>query len=230
MLFRSFGRVVGREPGRKRTPSQKQTQAAADLYLNWFVGGDETVTIEGICNPALDAGDVMLVRRKNVGIYEAAGIITDLTTDFPNGVDLSPSTVVPITTDYGNAIDTQPPTKAGVYTISELHVNPTYVPLAKGQEIILYTNVTTNTVKVTEHCPVGSKIIPVETFHPNIQYLKGTMILDPAFTQYGGAVNYYIDQITIPLNLTDAAQITARERRVGTKEDAARIAEFTIGY
>jgi len=225
-----FGRVVGREPGRKRLISQKQTQAAANLYLNWFVGGDETTTIEGICNPALDSGDVVLVRRKNVGIYQDGGIITDLTTDFPAGSDLTPSTVVPITTDYGNYADVQPPAKTGVYTISELKVNPTYVALAKGQEIIIYTNVATNIVKVTEHCPVGSTIIPVESFHPDIQYLKGTMILDPAFTEHGGAVNYFIDQITIPLNITDAGSLVARERRVGTKEDAARIAEFTMGY
>jgi hypothetical protein len=56
------------------------------------------------------------------------------------------------------------------------------------------------------------------------------MILDPDLTARQGAVPYFIDQITIPLGLTDPGVMVARERRIGTKEDAARIAEYTIGY
>lgn len=225
-----FGRVVGREPGRKRLQSQKQTQNAANLYLNWFVGGDESVTIEGVCNPALDVGDVVLVRRKRLGIFLPDEVICDLSADFPAGSDLSPSTIVPQTVDAEDYADPQPPVKSGVYAISQLNVDPTRIALQKGQQLVLYTNVATNTVTVTEHVPVGATIIPVKTFHPAIRYRKGTMVLDPAAKQNAGAVPYYIDQLTIPLDLDGPIQITARERRIGTKEDAARISEYTIGY
>ena len=225
-----FGRVVGREPGRKRLQSQKQTQNAANLYLNWFVGGDESVTVEGVCNPALDVGDVIRVRRKRLGIFQPDQVITDLAADFPNGSDLSPGTIVPQVIDAEDYADPQPPTNTGQYIISELKVDPLRLPLKKGQTVILYTNVTTNSVTVTEHCPVGATVIPVKPFHPKIQYRKGTMILDPLLVPNAGAVPYYIDQITIPLDLDSPLQITARERRIGTKEDAARISEYTIGY
>ena len=186
--------------------------------------------MEGVCNPALDVGDVIRVRRKRLGIFQPDQVITDLAADFPNGSDLSPGTIVPQVIDAEDYADPQPPTNTGEYIISELKVDPLLLPLKKGQTVILYTNVTTNSVTVTEHCPQGATVIPVKPFHPKIQYRKGTMILDPLLVPNAGAVPYYIDQITIPLDLDSPVQITARERRIGTKEDAARISEYTIGY
>jgi len=203
----TFGRVVGREPGRKKLTTATMVKNAADQYLNWFVGGDEQVSIEGVVNPALDTGDVVRVRRKRVGIYNPATVITELEADFPMNSDTNPS-----------------------FTISSLTVAPLEHAIAAGGKILLHTTAAENEVTVLHHYPKGATKLLVQPFHPNLQYRKGTIIIDPADTSNHGAVNYYIDQMTIPFEVENTTQITARERRVGSKKDAIRIGEYSTGY
>lgn len=40
-------------------------------------------------------------------------------------------------------------------------------------------------------------------------------------------MNYFCDQITLPLTNVDPMTIVCRERRVGTKKDAIRIGEYS---
>ena len=194
-----FGRVVGRESGRKKLTTQAQVQNAADTYLNWFVGGEEAVTIEGIVNPALDTGDVVMVRRKAVGIYNPYATLAELSA-----------------TIRGD----------GATAVSEIHTTPLKQGLAKGTKVVLYTYSAEDTVTVSAHCPVGATTIHVEPFFPKVEYFKTTPVLDTADTANNGAVPFYIDQLTVPLDLDQTLQITARSRRAGSKQDAIRVAEY----
>jgi hypothetical protein len=194
-----FGRVVGRESGRKKLTTQAQVQNAADTYLNWFVGGEEAVTIEGIVNPGLDTGDVVLIRRKAVGIYNPYATLAELSSPLRND---------------------------GSSAISEILTTPLKKPLAKGTKVVLYTYSAEDVVTVASHYPAGATDIQVEPFFPKVEYYKSTPVLDTNDTSNNGAVPYYIDQLTIPLDLDSPVQITARSRRVGSKQDAIRVAEY----
>lgn len=199
-----FGRVVGRESGRKKLNTQAEVQHAADTYLNWFVGGDETVSIEGIVNPALDTGDVIRVRRKRIGIYNAATVITELNADFPNNAEN--------------------------ITLSEIVVAPLKKGLAKGQQLVIYTTSAYDTVVLTNAVATGGTTLAVSPFRPQRQYRKGTIIFDPTDLSNVGSVPHYIDSMTIPLDIDAPIQITARARRVGSRQDAIRVAEYSQGY
>ena len=199
-----FGRVVGRESGRKKLTTQAEVQNAADTYLNWFVGGEESVTIEGVVNPALDTGDVIRVRRKRVGIYNEATVIAELTANFP--------------------------TYTEKLVVGEIQISPLKKAHAAGSQMIIYTNAAYDTVTLTQSVGVGATIIKVTSFHPQRQYRKGTIIFDPADLTNVGSVPHYIDQMTIPLDVEGTIQITARSRRVGSRQDAIRVAEYSQGY
>ena len=199
-----FGRVVGRESGRKKLTTQAEVQNAADTYLNWFVGGDESVTIEGVVNPALDTGDVIRVRRKRVGIYNPATVITELVADFPINAEKT--------------------------LISEIFVAALKKGRVLGSQLIIYTNSDYDTVTLTRNASAGATTISVEPFHPKRQYHKGTIIFDPNDLSNVGSVPHYIDSMTIPLNIDAPIQITARSRRVGSRQDAIRVAEYSQGY
>ena len=199
-----FGRVVGREPGRKKLTTQAEVQNAADTYLNWFVGGEESVSIEGVVNPALDTGDVIRVRRKQLGIYNEATVISELAADFPTN---SEKTV-----------------------ITQIRVVALKKGLAAGSQLVIYTNSDYDTVTLTQAANKGTTTIDVQPFHPKRQYRKGTIIFDPADLSNVGSVPHYIDQLTIPLDIDKPIQITARSRRVGSRQDAIRVAEYSQGY
>jgi len=194
-----FGRVVGREPGRKKLTTQQQVQNAANTYLNWFVGGEESVSIEGVVNPALDTGDVLRVRRRRVGIYRKGAVITELSVDMPPGGSV----------------------------VSKLNVRPTELAVKKGEKITVYTDANHDVAIAAQDYPVGSTVITVEPFQPTIQYRKGTIVIDPNDLSNAGSTNHYIDNMTIPLDLESPIQITARERRVGSRKDAIRIGEYS---
>jgi hypothetical protein len=196
-----FGRVVGREPGRKRLTTQAQVQNAADTYLNWFVGGEESVNIEGVVNPALDTGDVIRVRRRRLGIYRKGTVFGELSHDLLSGT-----------------------------TVSQLLMSPTEIPLTAGEFIMIHSVASTDVIKVLHNYPVGSTTISVEPFSPSSHYRKGAIVIDPKDSSNAGSSNHYIDSMTISLDLESPIQITARERRVGTKRDAIRIAEYSTGY
>ena len=199
-----FGRVIGREPGKKKLTTQKMVDNAANQYLNWFVGGDESIVIEGVVNPALDTGDVIRVRRKRVGIYNPQTTIAEITSDFPVGCDTNPATL-----------------------ISTITVSPTHHPIKAGGKLLVYTDAAQDVVVSAHNYPTGATRIVVVPFHPSRQYRKGTIILDPADITNAGSTNHFIDQMTIPLDLESAIQITARARRVGTKKDAIRFGEYS---
>lgn len=199
-----FGRVIGKEPGRRKLTTQAQTQNAADTYLNWFVGGDESVTVDAIVNPALDTGDVLRVRRKKVGIYNASTIIGELSADFP---------IVTSKT-----------------FISTLNVDGIKHSLVAGTKLIIYTDSDQDTVTLAHTASAGSTILGVVPFIPKRQYRKHTMLLDPADTSNAGSVPYFIDQLTIPLDLSTPMNIVCRSRRVGSRQDAIRVAEYSQGY
>ena len=202
-----FGRVVAREPGRKKLTTQAQVQNAADTYLNWFVGGDESVTIEGVVNPALDTGDVIRVRRRRVGIYRQGTVFGETTVDFQPNSD----------------------TVTG-FEVSLLSVTPTEIELNAGDKVMLYSDAAQDVVTVKHHYPKGSSVLEVEPFHPKLRYRKGTIIIDPTDLDNAGSNNHYIDQLTIPLGLDGAIEITARERRIGSRKDAIRVAEYSTAY
>ena len=199
-----FGRVVGRESGRKKLKTQAEVQNAADTYLNWFVGGEEAVTLEGIVNPALDTGDVVRVRRRRVGIYNPDNVICDLSADFPK-----------------ISADTQ---------VTTVHVTALQKSYASGTKFVLYTDSAHDIVTLTKTAPKGATTITVEAFHPKRQYRRHTIVIDPSDISNAGSIPHYIDQMTIPLDLETPMNITARVRRVGSRQDAIRVAEYSQGY
>ena len=102
--------------------------------------------------------------------------------------------------------------------------------MRKGDQIVIFTNSDHNTVTVAHDYPAGTKVIVVEPFHPTRQYRKGTIIINPSDLSNAGSTNHYIDQMAIPLDLESPIEITARERRVGSKKDAIRIGEYSTGF
>ena len=194
----TFGRVVGYEPGRKLLKTQAQVQNAAETFLSWFTGGNEALTIEGVVNPALDVNDVVGVRRKRLGIYDDAATVAVLS---------------------ANIFHTK--------TYTTLRVEPLRKDIAKGEQLVIYTDYITQNITLAHPARTGDKTIEVEPFTPSSDFLAATNINDPKVISNGGAVNYYIDKLVIPLDLTTALSITARERRTGTRKDAIRISEYS---
>jgi len=199
-----FGISVGYEPGRKKLTTQEETQLAANTYLNWFVGGDETLTINCITNPALDAGDVVHIRRQRIGIYDSSTVLATLSEGL---------------TSTKNEIST--------IKIAKL-VNQ----IPAGTEIQFYTDYATDYIVVTKTAPVGSTELSISTtsgkpFVPSVMYGAQTPLVDPKKPS-NGAVAYYIDKVTMPLDITSPMQLTMRERRVGSRQDAIRIGEYDV--
>jgi len=194
----TFGRVVGYEPGRKLLKTQAQVQNAANTYLSWFTGGDESLTIEGVVNPCLDVNDVVAVRRKRLGIFNASAVVASLSTNLHRGQN---------------------------YT--SLPVDPLLKPISAGDTLIIYTDYITQNITVSRPAAKGDRILYVDSFKAVSSFVASTNINDPNIQSNGGAVNYYLDKVVIPLDLSTAMSITARERRVGTRKDAIRIAEYS---
>ena len=195
----TFGRVVGMEPGRKKLVTQAEVDTAAQTYLNWFVGGDESTEIEGVVNPALDTGDVIRVRRQKIGIFDHAAVVCQLASD-----------VI--------ANHTSP--------ITQLVVKSVKKDITHGEKLLITTNYGNQALTVAKTCTAGSTILYVEPFSPTFNYRQNAIICLAA-KPVDGAVNYYIDKVEIPLDIDKTMTITARERRVGTKKDAVRIAEYS---
>ena len=193
-----FGRVVGYEPGRKLLTTQQQVQNAADTFLNWFVGGDDQLIIKGVVNPLLDVNDVVRVRRKRLGIYDDSAVVAD--------VAVKMSSTKPYTT---------------------IKVHPLLAPIQAGTVLQFETSVLNQPIVVTHTALPKETSISVESFTPKQDYLAGTTITDPTRVSNNGAVNYYVDKIVIPLDLTTDMEMTARERRIGTRKDAIRIGEYS---
>jgi hypothetical protein len=195
----AFGRVVAMEPGRKKLTTQAEVDTAARTYLNWFVGGDESTTIEGVVNPALDVGDVIRIRRQKIGIFDRSSVECQLGADIPS----SP---------------TQPLTQLVVKTVLK--------DIPAGTKLLISNNYGSQALTVDKACKAGSTILYVQPFSPAQNYRKDAIICLGA-TPVDGGVNYYIDKLEIPLGLDKPISITARERRVGTKKDAVRVAEYS---
>ena len=193
----TFGRVVGYEPGRKKLKTQAEVQHAADTYLNWFIGGDETVQIESTVNPALDVGDVVKVRRKRVGVYNPEAVVCALNSDMTHGKSLDHFQITTLLFD-----------------------------LAQGSQVTLYTDFSSQTLTLSRAHKKGDTTMYVESFSPNSDYRNGTVLTDPKIPT-DGSVNYFIDKLEIPLDVDKPMTITARERRVGTRKDAIRVAEYS---
>ena len=155
-----YGKTIGYEPGRKKLTTQAMVQNAADKYLNAFIGGDETTTLEGICNPAIDAGDVVLVRRKRVGIFDKDTIVGGLTAD------------------------------TGTKTITKISVSGISMFIPKGEKLILYTDAGSETITVADDVSIGAKTISINPITPTLDYRKGTAVLDPSVPSDGSIPYY----------------------------------------
>ena len=193
-----FGRTVGYEPGRKLLITQAQVQNAANTFLNWFIGGDEQLIIQGIVNPLLDVNDVVRVRRRRLGIYDDASVVADILTKLNS---------------------------AKTYT--KIPIHPLLVDVPAGMRVQIETDVLTQGLVVSAAGYKNDTVLNVQSFTPKQDFIVGTTITDPTKISNGGAVNYFLDKIVIPLDLTTAMEMTARERRVGTRKDAIRIAEYS---
>jgi len=194
----TFGRVVGMEPGRKKLVTQAEVDDAAKTYLNWYAGGDEEVTIKGVVNPALDTGDVIRIRRRKVGIFDISAVVCELDVEVLQSNTVMASTLV---------------------------VKNVKKDIPVGTQLLVNTNYGSQALRVAKTCAAKSTLLYVDPFYPADNYRKDTIICDAKIPS-DGAVNYFIDKLTIPLDLTTEIEITARERRVGTKKDAVRIAEY----
>ena len=200
-----FGISVGYEPGRKKLTTQAGVQLAADTYLNWFSGGDESTVLEGFVNPALDAGDVVKVRRQRLGIFDKNVVVAELSKSFTD-------------------------TKT---SHSQITVSKTLKPITAGTVLSFFSEYTsTESIIITKDAPVGSTILNVigidnKPFVPNVQYGAQTVLVDPSKPS-DGSVAYYIDKLVIPLDLTTPMNITCRERRTGSKQDAIRVGQYDV--
>jgi len=199
-----LGRIVGRESGRKQLYTIQQVQNAANTYLNWYVGADEQVSIEGVVNPALDVADIIKVRRKHLGIYDAATVFTDLKMDVYTGQLYSSIICSPV----------------------RLPKNATSLPA--GTTIRLLNNFSSQDVVLSQSVSPGDTVLNVEPFRPNVTYRKNCIVVDPTLPS-DGSVSYFVDKLVIPLDLDSPLQITARARRHGSKKDAIRQAAYDQG-
>ena len=191
----TFGKVVGYEAGRKKLTTQAEVQNAADTYLNYFIGGDESVSLTSVVNPALDVGDVIRVRRKRIGIFNPEAVVSSLTAD------------------------------TGTSAITSMKVSPMRQDIKAGETLHIYTDYLVQTVTTSRAHTKGDTTLYVKSFTPKSDFRKGTVITDPAIPS-NGSVNYLIDQISIPLEPEGSMSITARERRIGSRLDAIRSAQY----
>jgi hypothetical protein len=191
----TFGKVVGWESGKKKLTTQAEVQNAADTYLNYFIGGDETAGLSAIVNPALDVGDVIRVRRRRIGIFNPEAVIAALSAD------------------------------TGTKAISQLKVTPLKYNIRSGEKVTIYTDFKTQEITTSRAHAKGDVILYVNTFTPKADFRKGTVITDPAIPS-NGSVNYFIDQLTIPLDLESPMAITVRERRVGSRRDTILTGQY----
>lgn len=199
-----LGRLIGRDAGRKQLYTLQQVQNAANTYLNWYIGGDEQVSVEGIPNPALDVSDVIRVRRKNVGIYQADLLIGELKQDIHAHTLISAIRVSPVQL------------KGGLRS------------LPAGTTIRVINNYAHQDFTLSQAASRGDVVIHAAPFRPNVTYLKNAVLVDPNKPS-DGSVNYFIDKLVMPLDLESPMQITARARRAGSKKDAIRQAAYGQG-
>jgi len=199
----SYGRMVGYEPGRKKLTTLAMVQKAADTYLNWFVGGDDSTTFSGITNPALDADMVVLIRRQRIGIYDNQAVIGSLSAN-TGAETISSLTVAPLSASV-----------IGQTVVADV-----------GDSIIIFSDAGKDQVIVTSQAKVGDTVIHVKEFKPKLNYRKGTALLDPTVPT-DGSVPFYIDKVVTPLDITSTQQFTARSRRTGTKADSIRTAAYS---
>jgi hypothetical protein len=193
-----FGRVVAYEPGHKLLTTLQQTQVAARTFLSWFTGGDDQMVMKGVPNPLLDVNDVVRVRRKRLGVYNAYEVVAVIDTFLKHTQSYTQITVLPLVND-----------------------------IPAGTTLIIKTGIGTQEITTTQTATSTNTVLNVAPFTPTNDYVIGVSILDPKITSNDGAVNYYIDKIVIPLDFTTEIEITMRERRVGTRKDAVRIAEYS---
>lgn len=204
-----MGRILGRESGRKQLYTLQQVQNAANTYLNWFVGADEQVSIECLPNPALDVADVITVRRKNVGVYDPTVVFSDLTQ------------IV-----YANATYSRLSCSAIRLPKKSKYLKDGFIKI--GTTIRLINNFTHQDVVLTQNAFPGDTVINVVPFVPSVTYRAHSILNDPEVPS-DGSVNYFVDKITLPLDLDSPMQITCRARRQGSKKDAIRQAQYDQG-
>jgi len=196
-----FGIVSAMEPGRKKLTTQAEVDLAAKTYLNWYTGGDEAVTIEGVVNPALDVGDVVRVRRQRLGIFNKRNSVASLGQDLFRQYDASP--------------------------IGEIRVQPLAKPIGAGTTLQLINSFATQNVVVSANANKGDTVLHINPVTLLTNFRRYTDFIDPN-TGGDGGTNYMVDSVTIPLDLDKPMEIVARERRVGTKQEAIRIGEYTL--
>lgn len=196
-----FGTVVVNEPGRKKLSTQAEVNLAAQTYLRWFTGAEEQVSIEGVVNPALDVGDVVMVRRRRVGIYDREA----------------------------SAAETSRDLKGGIYNqtpISEIPVVATKKIIPAGTRLSLTNNYANQEVVLKSTAQRGSTTLHIEPVTLKDDFRKFTIILH-ANASGNGSVPYLIDSLTVPLDLETPMSIKARARVTGTTKDAIQLAEFS---
>jgi len=193
-----FGRVVGYEPGRKLLTTLAQVKSAAETFLGWFAGGDDQLVIHGVVNPLLDVQDVVRVRRKRLGVYNPYEVVAEVKTRLDSKTSYTMIPVLPLLND-----------------------------IPANKTLIIKTGWVSQQVITTQIAKVGDQLLYVQPFTPQSTFVVNTNIFDPTVVSNDGAVNFYIDKIVIPLDVTTDSEITMRERRVGTRKDAIRIAEYS---
>ena len=204
-----MGRILGRESGSKQLYTIQQVQNAANTYLNWFVGADEQVSIECVPNPALDVADVIKVRRKNVGVYDPTVVFSDIKQDIYANT----------TYDRVACSAIRLPTKSKYFKAGFIKA---------GSVVRVINNFTHQDLVLSQNAFPGDTFITVQPFVANVTYRKNSVLNDPEAPS-DGSVNYFVDKITLPLDLDSPMQITCRARRQGSKKDAIRQAAYDQG-
>lgn len=197
----AFGVSSQMEPGRKSITTQAQADLAAKTYLNWFHGGDETTSVKAVPNPALDVGDVVRIRRQRVGIFDERAAVATLATSIFGAYGQTPRDVI--------------------------EVEKLNNPIAKGKVLRLVNSFTHQDVVVSENAVKNQTILKIQPVSFTQNFRRYTAILDTS-NPYNGSVNYLVDTLTMPLDIDSPMELTCRERRIGTKQDAIKIAEFQL--
>ena len=196
-----FGVSSAMEPGRKSTTTQAQADLAAKTYLNWFHGGDDSTTVKAVPNPSLDVGDVIRIRRQRLGI-----------------IDLTASKAVLAQNIIG---------KYGQEPTTQLAVNALDNPIAKGTTLRLVNAYSKQDIVVAENATKGQTTLKIQPVSFIDNFRRYTYLLDTK-TGHDGAVHFLIDTLTMPLDIESPMEIVCRARRIGTKQDAIKIAEFQL--
>ena len=196
-----FGVSSAMEPGRKGVTTQAQADLAAKTYLNWFHGGDESTTIKAVPNPALDVADVVKVRRQRVGIFDDNSAVANLNQNILGLYNKTPT----------NALVVQSLPK----------------PLPAGSTLRLINSFAQQDFVLSAPAKKGDTILHIHPISFNQNYRRYSAILDTkSFND--GSVPYLIDTLTIPLDIDSPMEIVCRARRIGTKQDAIKIAQYTL--